>query len=275
MRNIKNRTASTVSAIHGITFTVFFIIDSVLNKFFYPYLESHVHEALAMAISAIIAAGLYSVVYFICSAIYTFMIKRRDKKYNIDGTWYHVHIPKNITGGGREDYLQTQLSCGVTKVSRNFYDFTFVANNQKYYMKDNEIKIRTDNETHWYTKCTRVSDENDFDLIEIYEAKTNGIPRRLLKSCPCCKTEFQQSIEIQEAEKFRHGIHKINIYYNEDINHMYMKAEYSDCWPSFKYGDLYFYRTEKERDDRIRQYFEEAKIWEEENKQKQQNQVQN
>jgi len=264
MKNIKNSTASTVSSIHGITFTVFFIVDSVLNEFFYPFLENNTPKALAISITGVIAAVLYSVIYFICSAIYKFVIIKRDKKFNIDGTWYHVHIPKQFSGD-RYDYTQNQLSCGITKVSRNLYDFTFVGNNEKYYIKDNELKVKSENTTHWYTKSTRLSEENDFDIIEIYEAKTSGTPRRLLKSCPCCKTQFENSIEIQEAEKFRHGVHKIQIFYNEDANHMYMKAEYSDCWPSFKYGEVLFFRTEKERDDRIRQFFEEAQIWKTEN----------
>lgn len=271
MKNIKNSTASTVSSLHGITFTVFFIVDSVLNEFFYPFLESSMHKAIAMCITAVIAAVLYSIVFFICSWIYNLILKRKDKKYNIDGTWYHVHIPKQLSGGGKDDYTQTQLSCGITKVSRNFYDFTFVGNNAKYSVENNQIKVKSENTTHWYTKSTRVSDENDFDIIQIYEAKTNGIPRRLLKSCPCCKTEFENSIEIQEAERFRHGVHKIQINYNEDDNYMSMRAEYSDCWPSFKYGELLFFRTEQERDDRIKLFFEEAEIWKAENAKKENN----
>ena len=40
-----------------------------------------------------------------------------------------------------------------------------------------------------------------------------------------------------------------------------MRAEYSDCYPSFKSGTLLFYRTEAERDERVKQFFLDAEEW--------------
>ncbi|MBQ9756618.1 MAG: hypothetical protein IJV99_03365 [Clostridia bacterium] len=256
MREIKNTTAIALSAIHGITFTVFFIVDSVFNEFLYPFLESIMHKALAIAITAVIAAVLYSIVFFVVKTIYDLIIKRKDKRLSIDGVWYHVHIPCHL---GKEDYSYKQLSCGATNVSRNLYDFTFVGDNRKYSVYNGEIVVRDENATHWYTKSIKMSDENDFDLIEIYEARTAGIPHRELVSCPFCKSCFDEPVTIQEAEHFRHGIHKISII-TTDPKKIYMRAEYSDCYPSFKSGVLLFYRTEKERDDRIKEFFLNAEI---------------
>ena len=78
-----------------------------------------------------------------------------------------------------------------------------------------------------------------------------------MKSCPCCYSEFETPIEIQEAEKFRHGIHKIDII-TEDNKVVSMRGEYIDCWPSLKHGEILFFKTEEERDACIKEFFETA-----------------
>ncbi|MBO7345045.1 MAG: hypothetical protein J6U92_03800 [Clostridia bacterium] len=264
MKEIKNTTANALSAIHGITFTIFFIVDSVFNEFLYPFLESIMHKAIAIALTAIIAAVLYSIVFFIVKFVYDFMLKRKNEKLSIEGTWYHVHIPCCM---GLEDYSYNQLSCGTTHVTRNLFDFTFVGDNCKFTVYDGEIVRKDQNATHWYTKATKLSDDNDFDIIQIYEARTAGTQQRELKECPFCKSHFEEPVVIQEAEKFRHGIHKISII-TTDSKKTTMKAEYSDCYPSFKNGMLLFYRTEKERDDRVKEFFICAKMQAEQEKNK-------
>ncbi len=257
MKKIKNTSAITVSAIHGLAFTVFFVLEQFLSELVYPYLENHIPKALYIAISAVVAALLYSVTYTVIHKIYERFLIKNDTRLKIDGTWYHVHIPHYM---GREDYTQVRLSVGKTTVSRDLMDFTFVGNNERCYQnEDGSLLLKTENATHWYTKATKLSDENDFDLIEIYEAKTMGNPTIEVEACPCCKTKFETPIEITEAERFRHGIHKINIV--EDEGNSYLKGEYSDCWPSLKTGEIYFYRTIKERDEKIYEFFNNAKEW--------------
>ena len=257
MKDISNSTANAVTAIHGLTFTVFFILDSILNEFFYPFLQREVNKVVAIAISAIIAAVLYFLVLTIVKKIYDFVLCKKDLRLSIDGMWYHVHIPRHM---GKEDYSYEQLSCGETRVSRNLYDFTFVGDNCKFSVRNGELIKREDNATHWYTKATKLSDENDFDIVEIYEAKTTSASTKKINSCPFCKSSFDEPIDIQVAEKFRHGIHKIDII-TTNPNNIKMRAEYSDCYPSFKSGTLLFYRTEAERDERVKQFFLDAEEW--------------
>ena len=168
-----------------------------------------------------------------------------------------MHIPHYL---GKEDYSQEKLSAGTTTISRDMKDFTFVGNNEKYYMLNGKLVSKNENSTHWYTKATKLSDENDFDLIEIYEAKTKGTPIKTFDACPYCKTQFASPVQIQEAERFRHGIHKFDIV-ETNGKCVQIKGEYSDCWPSLKNGELILYRSEKERDERIKLFFEEAEIY--------------
>ena len=80
MKNIQNSSAKTTSQLHGLTFTVFFIVESVINELLYPILEEHLSKPLFLAISAIIAAGLYGTIYAIVSKIYnTILIKKETK----------------------------------------------------------------------------------------------------------------------------------------------------------------------------------------------------
>jgi len=261
MKDIKNSSVGIVSAIHSLTFTVFFIVETILSEFFYPWLNDNTPKGVAIFVTAVIAAILYSLVYFIVKLIYNFILLKKEPKLKIDGTWYHVHIPHTMNCS--YDYSYNEISCGKTKVSRNFYDFTFVGDNKKYYVKNGSVVSKMGDATHWYTKATKLSDENDFDIIEIYEAKTNGQLRKKLKSCPCCKTEFENPIEIQEAEKFRHGIHKIDIVMDGKKVES-MKAEYIDCWPSHKHGSLLFFKTKEEMEACVKEYFEGKEQFEKE-----------
>ena len=199
---------------------------------------------------------MYSILFFVVKLIYDFILKKKNDKLLIEGVWYHVHIPCYM---GMEDYSYNQLSCGTTRVTRKLFDFTFVGDNRKFLLCEGQIVKKDQNTTHWYTKATKISDENDFDIIQVYEARTTGTQQKEIKECPCCKSKFEEPVIIQEAERFRHGIHKISII-DTDPKHIMMQAEYSDCYPSFKSGMLLFYRTEKERDDRVKEFFACAKM---------------
>ena len=66
MKKINNLTSNVVTKVHALTFTVFFIIDAVLNELFYPFLEKELSsDALRIFITAVIAAFLYSALYVI------------------------------------------------------------------------------------------------------------------------------------------------------------------------------------------------------------------
>lgn len=257
MKQLKNTSAEALTAIHGLSFTVFFIIEQLLDELAYPYLATHLAKPLFIAISAIIAAGLYAGLFLLIRWLYNAVIVRSNARMNIEGLWYHVHIPHRM---GEEDYTQARLSAGTTTVSRDLLDFTLRGDNERCYQQpDGSLLFKRENATHWYTKATKLSDENDFDLIEVYEAKTKGEPVRQVNECPCCRTRFDTPVILTEAEPFRHGVHKIDIKTENGVT--VMQGEYSDCWPSLKTGEIFFYRTRQERDERIRRFFADAEEW--------------
>lgn len=257
MKKLKNASVAATSAIHGIAFTVFFVIEQVLDASAYPYLATHLAKPLYIAITAIVAAGLYSGLFLIIKWLYNAIIAKMDARMDIEGLWYHVHVPHRM---GQEDYTQPRLSVGTTEVSRELMDFTFRGDNERcYQLPDGSLQFKRDNVTHWYTKATKLSDENDFDIIEVYEATTKGDSARTVNECPCCRMHFDTPVILAEAEKFRHGVHKIDIITKGRAT--VMQGEYSDCWPSLKTGEIFFYRTKEERDERIRRFFADAEEW--------------
>lgn len=254
MRKINNPTSNAVASIHTITFTVFFIIDAVLNELLYPYLERELSsDALRIFITAVIAAFLYSALYVVIKKLYDYFCIKRERKYDISGKWYHVHIPNTL---GRVDYTKDKLRAGEVLISRDMFDFTFVGDNFYYFSDDNGNLVQDhSDDTRWYTKSSKLSDENDFDIIEIYEAKTKNTAVNTLKECPCCRTRFEAPKTITEAEKFRHGIHKFDFIVNENGVCDEIRGEFSDCWPSLKCGEIILYRDKQSRDERINEYF--------------------
>ena len=254
MKKINNLTSNVVTKVHALTFTVFFIIDAVLNELFYPFLEKELSsDALRIFITAVIAAFLYSALYVIIKKTYDFVCIKRERKYDISGKWYHVHIPNMF---GKVDYSKDKLRSGEVLITRDMYDFTFVGDNF-YYLLDENFNLIQDHsdDTRWYTKASKLSDENDFDIIEIYEAKTKNNAVNKLKECPCCRTRFETPKTITEAEKFRHGIHKFDFITDEKGICNEIRGEFSDCWPSFKCGEIILYRDSKRRDEKIKEYF--------------------
>lgn len=257
MKQLKNASAEAQSAIHGIAFTVFFIIEQLLSEFLYPYLETHIAKPLYLAISAVVAAVLYSGLFFTIRLLYNLIVLMKDKRMRIGGVWYHVHVPYCM---GKEDYTQERLSIGTTTVSRVLKDFYFDGENKPQDIRSSGSSSADDSipGTRWHTKAI-MSDENDFDIIEVYEATTKGEPTRRVDSCPCCKTKFSTPITLTEAEKHRYGVHLLRIKVKDGA--MMMQGEYSDCWPSLKTGAIFFYRTKEERDERVQRFFAAAEEW--------------
>lgn len=254
MKKINNLTSNAVASVHTLTFTIFFIIDAVLNEVLYPFLEKELSsDALRIFITAVIAAFLYSALYVVIKKIYDFVKIKSQKKFDISGKWYHVHIPNEF---GKVDYSKDKLRAGEVLISRDMYDFTFVGDNFYYYLDKNGTLVPDhSDDTRWYTKSSKLSDENDFDIIEIYEAQTKNVAVKTLKECPCCRTRFDTPKTITEAEKFRHGIHKYDLIIDENGACKEIRGEFSDCWPSLKCGEIILYRDPKFRDERIIEYF--------------------
>ena len=257
MKQINNHTANAISQIHGTTFSVFLIanifISGILEGKIFPKLLENLSPTWLLVISAVIDATLYAILYFIVKSIFDFFLIRKDPKLDIAGRWYHVHIPRLL---GEIDYTAKRLSAGYTDISRELYDFTFNGYNQHLKPINGEVVPIDDYSTHWYSKASKLAEDNQFDIIEIYEAESKGKSIKELDMCPCCKTKFANPVPIPEAENSRYGIHTFKFLENENNTKCeQIEADFTDCWPSLKNGDLLFFRTKEARDEYIKRYF--------------------
>ena len=259
MKKIKNNTAVTILWLHGASFSVFSFLNPVLSEIVFPFLTTIIeNQVLSILLIAIISGVIYTLIYNLAKLIYTVIVfKIKDKRLDLGGTWYHLHIPYSFD---EVDYDKKVLRAGVTTISREYYDYTFMGDNYSLEVEDNGKVFKNEqNPTHWYTRATKLSDENDFDIIQIFEARTRRNAHTLISQCPCCNTRFDEPVDIEEASFFRHGIHKLKLVVGADGKCRKINGEYSDSWPSLKRGDILFFRDEKERDAVAEQYFIEAK----------------
>jgi hypothetical protein len=262
MKQINNHTANAMGKIHGTTISVFLIanmfVGSFLNGELFPQLLEWLSPTWLTLLGAVIDATLYSGIYCLVKLLFDRALVKKNKKLDVAGRWYHVHIPRFL---GEIDYNAVRLSAGYTDVSRELYDFTFDGHNKHFKYINGEVVSINDYSTHWFTKAVKYADLNEFDLIEIYEADSKGKSVKAMESCPCCKTQFPAPVQISDSENFRYGIHTFKLLdQNKDGKCDKIEADFADCWPSLKNGDLHFFRTEKERDEFIKEYFITAEI---------------
>lgn len=255
MKQINNHTANAIGKIHGTTFSVFLIanliITALLDGELFPILQK-VPNAWLVIISAIIDATLYAFIYAIVKKLFDIALIKSNKKMDVAGRWYHVHVPRFL---GEIDYTAQRLSAGYTDISRELYDFTFDGHNQHFKLIEGVIMPLGDYTTHWFSKATKFADLNEFDLIEIYEAESKGKSIKTLDFCPCCKSKFDAPVPVSESENFRYGIHTYKFVGGINGECEKIEADFTDCWPSLKNGDLFFFRTEQERNKFMEQYF--------------------
>ena len=263
LRNILNDTANGVDRAHKLSITIFVISNIFLiDGWLYPITDSwHIAEWLKDLIVAVIDAGWYFLIFTGVKRGLDMAFIRKNQKYDVAGEWYHVHIPEML---GRLDPTRQKLSAGTTRISRNMYDFTFSGENHYYIlMKERDTEIVVEDigahVTKWYSKVTKLSEENNFDLLELYKVEAGRAQMVDLQKCPCCNHKFSLPVQVREADVLRYGIHKYDFVTDESGRCVMISGEYSDCWPSLKSGRIYLYRTREERDARIREYFLAAK----------------
>lgn len=253
-----NHNANFVEKIHGITFSVFVVVKAVLDFWVFPLIPdiSWVKVLVVALIDVILYGSLYGLVKLICNK----RIESDDRFRNLQGTWYHLHIPYVL---GEVDYSRDTLRAGETTVQRDLYDFTFEATNYGYSVDENGV-LRCDdcNPTRWNTVISELSTsrETPHDIIEIYRAQTNSRQVVHTNVCPCCKQEFDGVMDIDEADPSRYGIHKYRMILTDDGKKRrkceQIECDYSDCWPSLKIGKLFLFKNEADRDAKLKEYFE-------------------
>lgn len=248
-----NKTASTIGWLHGTSFTIFFIINTVLEFFVYPAIE----KALAsdfwlIIISTIISAFLYLVIYLIALNIYkVFTFRKLTKKLKRDklwvkGTWYHVHIPFDNDG----EMIIDSLRAGEAIFEQSLYDVKIkVAKNDSFALTDKGELLQIGNRhTQWTWPYTFVI--NDEHLQAIYDAGTTHDTTITQYKCNFCGQEYPEGKEIRLAGHDRIGVHTLTIE-SENL----IAGTYHDCVPSINHGSIKFFRNKEDRDNEIREYF--------------------
>ncbi len=247
--NIKNYTAEDIHVVHKWTFIIFeAVVYIAIDRWFLArYLENNLWCEMLRAV--VFAVG-YMLINMLVKKAYNRIIVYRHPKLKIEGEWYHVHIPNSLSD--RNEFRES-ISAGTTTVSRKFRDFTFVASNYRYTFSDGKVlKLDTEANTEWWTEVSEYVESNEFQIAEIYTAKTKKEQNVKITKCPVCERNFTDPRCITEATKRRYGIHLYSIKDREN-----MVCEYSDCWPSLKSGTLYFYKSKEKRDKKIKEFFYE------------------
>lgn len=248
-----NKTASTIAWLHATSFTLFFIINTILDYFVYPAIENAVtSDFWLIFISTIISASLYSIIYLIALYIYkavTFKLITKKIKHDklwIKGTWYHVHVPY----GNEGEMMIDSLRAGETNFEQNLFDVkATVAKNDSYAINDKDEIIKVgDRHTQWTHPYNFVIENEKINII--YNAGATHDTRIMQHKCSLCGAEYPEGKEIFLAGQERLGIHTLTIE-NENV----IVGTYRDAAPSVNRGTIKFFRNKEDRDNEIRDYF--------------------
>jgi len=248
-----NKTAQTVGWLHGTSFTLFFIINTVLEYFVYPAIEKAVASNFwIIIISTIISACLYFIIYTIASKIYKMIVfktitkKIKHDKLWIKGTWYHVHVPYDNEGEMTIDSLRA----GETIFEQNLFDIKAkVAKNDSYALNDKgEILKVGDIHTQWTHPYNFILESEKINII--YNAGATHDTKIVQHKCTLCGAEYPEGKEIFLAGQERLGIHTLTIE-SENV----IVGTYRDAAPSVNRGTIKFFRNKEDRDNEIRDYF--------------------
>lgn len=239
-----NKTAKTISILHGTTFSLFALVNVAFNYYIYPILTKKISSGFFIVLlDALMSAFLYSVLYLIVSNSYKLIFfKIRNKSQNLNGIWYHVHIKRNMHGLVKSNHVRA----GVTKVKQNFYDLDFTADNYSISLApDGELVENTcaTKQTHW-RYCA--ADWNDNSIIACYTASSTN--KKKIAQCPFCGVMMSER-EISGEYKDRVGVHRLTI-----INKDYIRGTFADQYPSASYGEIFFFRDKADRDKLIKQF---------------------
>lgn len=254
IKKIQNHTASKIATTHGIAMSIFLVSSEILNYLVYPELSEGVVKFIIMVF---LDAILYYVIYKITKTVIEYRININNPKFDIQGEWYHVHIPHIWN---EIDYSRVNLRCGFTIIKREMYDFSFSGENSNYCVENGEARESgTPKKTTWNTIVSEMSEtlNDDYDIIEVYKATTTESSKLNFDKCPLCEMPLQKTLD---AGQNRYGVHKYKIElgaYDEKLGYVKMTAKYSDCWPSYKNGELLLFRKKEDRDKMIVEYFEE------------------
>ncbi|MBQ8308575.1 MAG: hypothetical protein IJX96_01950 [Clostridia bacterium] len=209
-----------IFGLHGVVFSIYTIVNMMINKYFYALLESWFSVAWLINVfdfisSVFLYMVIYTVVYF---AHKIFVVHVKKEVFPLGGNWYHLHIKFDEDGNPKPNGLRA----GTTEVKQDLYEVHFFGNNRDYeLLSEGKIKWKTDEskDTDW----------------ESWSVDWDG--KKQLNTCFKAKTQEKTKGEYPD----RYGIHKLMILEGGKK----MRGSFADEYPSKSRGDIYFFRTEK------------------------------
>lgn len=216
-----NKKKAFIFAMHGLVFSVFLIINRLIDESLYAFLQEKLQLAWAVEVcDLLISAFLYVAIYkffFSVQKLLAYFVKK-DIFY-LRGKWFHLHIKHDETGKP----LPNGLRPGKTRIKQDMYELRFIAENHKCVLKD-------DGTIEW------IDDERNDTEWNSWSVDWDG--KQKLVTC------FKASTQVKETEELteRYGIHKLEIL----AGGKKMKGTFADEYPSKSKGEIYFFRTEKE-----------------------------
>lgn len=218
-----------IFVLHGIVFTIFMILNTLINDYVYAFLESFIHLAWLVSVcdlfvSGFLYVGIYTVVYF----LYKYVIVRVKKEIlNVKGTWYHVHIKKNDEGVIKADFLRA----GETEITQDLYDLKFSAVNYSYKLDESGKVVKEDDmrsNTGWNSWA--VDWDGKDKIITCFKAKT--------------------AVKVGNEYTNRHGIHRLTVAEDRQT----MSGDFADEYPSCNRGEIYFFRSQEKMEEFIKNF---------------------
>ena len=215
------RKKNFIFAMHGLVFSVFLIINRVIDESVYNFLQEALQLWWAVEIcDLILSAFLYVIIYNIVYLIRKWLtIYVKKEVLNISGEWYHLHIKYDENGKPKPNGLRP----GITKVKQDLYEVHFSA-------KNHNCELLPGGTIDW-----KEDDRND-TIWDSWSVDWNG--KNELVTCFKAQTPEKDDEEFTE----RHGFHKLKIVGKGEK----MNGKFADEYPSKSWGMIYFFRTEKE-----------------------------
>ena len=226
---------SFIFGLHEVVFSIFLVLNTIINRRIYGFFE-RVFEAewLVSVCDLLVSIFLYLVIYLIVYFIVKFItINLKKDIIKVSGTWYHVHVKKDDNG----IIPCNTLRAGVTTIKQDFCELSFVASNCSYGVDENGEVVKYDNarkNTGW--KSWSVDWDGKEKLITCFKADT--------------------PVKTGGEYMHRHGIHKLNI----NLKTKMIYGEFADEYPSKNRGEIYFFKTETQLYDFIKDFFTENKF---------------
>ena len=216
-----------IFGMHGLVFSVYLIVNSVIKQDVYEWLDSIFKASWAsqvadLFISAFLYVSIYNIVYLLRKLM---VLHVKKEVISLNGEWYHLHIKLDENGNPRENGLRP----GKTKIKQDIYDLRFSGKNHACTLNDDGTITWRENErkdTTWNS----------------WSVDWDGKGR--LVTC------FKANTQVKTNEEFtdRYGIHKLEI----TNGGKRIKGVFADEYPSKNKGEIYFFRTEKELYDFMR-----------------------